>query len=111
MKLSITLSENDIKEALIAHAKKSLNVEIASEAVSVVITNGRKGNGTTAEIVIGSDDVEVTTPAVQEQSVAADAKTEATEVEEVAESTDVEAPAVTPETPGHESGEKTSLFD
>jgi len=104
MKLSITLGDADIKAALIAHAKASLNIDLKDEVVTVNLTTGRKGNGASAEIIIGGDTevVPVVETAVPDT------------VEPVADqvvNADEELPAPTPETPGHESAPKASLFE
>lgn len=111
MKLAITLGDADIKAALIAHAKSSLNITLADESVTVNLTTGRKGNGATAEIVIGSDEPAVaveTTPIGSVGEVVPAVEVVGESAVPVPVEEEVELPAPTPETAGHET--KTSLF-
>jgi ribosomal protein S5 len=109
MKLSITLADADIKAALIAHAKSSLSIDLADETVSVNLTAGRKDKGYSAEIIIGSDDTVVEAPVAKTTAVKP-AIEEAIEPVVEAEP-EVELPMPTPETVGHETEAKSSLFD
>lgn len=57
--MRIALKQSEIQLALLAFVAKS---GIGGEAINtaqVLFTKGRKGNGVTAEIVIGEDQVEV----------------------------------------------------
>lgn len=72
--MRIALKQSEIQLALLAFVAKS---GIGGEAINtaqVLFTKGRKGNGVTAEIVIGEDPVEV-----QAEADAADAEEVATE--------------------------------
>jgi hypothetical protein len=106
MKLSITLSDADIKAALVAHAKSSLNISLSDESVTVNLTTGRKGNGASAEIIIGGD-TEAVSPSVEP-----DPTGDCAAPSEVNADTDVDLPSPTPETEGHATPEtKNSLFE
>ena len=76
--MRITLKQSEIQKALLAFVAQSGIGGDAINTAQVVFTKGRKGNGLTAEVVIGEDPVEV------------QAEVDAAEAEEVAST---EAPA------------------
>ena len=77
--MRITLKEKELKAALLSYVA---GLGVGGDAVNtadVVFTKGRKGNGLTAEIVIGEDPAEVAAEAEAQEaaeSVEAPAQTE-----------------------------------
>ena len=57
--MRITLKQSEIQKALLAFVAQSGIGGDAINTAQVVFTKGRKGNGLTAEVVIGEDPVEV----------------------------------------------------
>lgn len=116
--MRIILTENDIKKALIAYTS-TLGLDLANHHVQIELTAGRGANGHSATVIIDEaddtkDSVSTAATSITPQAVIKpQAKVvEAPEVvEDVKDAGEVEIPSVTPETEGHESGEKKSLFD
>lgn len=79
--MRITLKQSEIQKALLAFVAQSGIGGDAINTAQVVFTKGRKGNGLTAEVVIGEDPVEV------------QAEVDADEAEEVGTSEGSVAPA------------------
>lgn len=57
--MRITLKQSEIQKALLAFVAQSGIGGDAINTAQVVFTKGRKGNGLTAEVVIGEDPIEV----------------------------------------------------
>jgi hypothetical protein len=117
--MRIILTEGDIKKALIAYTS-TLGLDLANHHVQIELTAGRGANGHSATVIIDeADDAKdpvgaAASPVTPQAVIKSQAKVVETPevVEEVkAAEVEVEIPAVTPETEGHESGEKKSLFD
>lgn len=70
--MRITLKQSEIQKALLAFVAQSGIGGDAIDTAQVVFTKGRKGNGLTAEVVIGEDPVEVQAEADAEEVVGED---------------------------------------
>jgi hypothetical protein len=120
--MRIILTENDIKKALIAYTS-TLGLDLASHHVEIELTAGRGANGHSATVIIDEADdtknvkepltgsMQAPVSGVTPRAIAAKVVEAPEVVEDVKDAGEIEIPAVTPETEGHESGEKKSLFD
>lgn len=115
MGIKIQLSQEELEQAVSAFVTTNYNIPTAGKVVTIKFTSSRKGTGgTVADIDIGN-----VAPVVHKQQSAVKAPTveEVQPKVEVAESTspvaeeEVEVVSPTPETAGHETPAKTSLFD
>lgn len=119
--MRIILTENDIKKALIAYTS-TLGLDLANHHVQIELTAGRGANGHSATVIIDEADDTKDLVGTSATSIAPQAviKPQAKVVEApepiltgtlLDSDGEVEIPVATPETAGHESSEKVSLFD
>ena len=68
--MRITLKQSEIQKALLVFVAQSGIGGDAIDTAQVVFTKGRKGNGLTAEVVIGEDPVQAEADAADAEEVA-----------------------------------------